>query len=142
MKSLIRTLLPASLVVCALLGGVSTSASAQGAHGRRIVHHTALGARVLCADGTWGYANRGGCADHDGVAVRQPTYNANINTGLTPRASARARVRANRHSAVARSVYSNTNPNRAIAKCNDGTYSHSATRRNACLSHGGVAAWL
>jgi Protein of unknown function (DUF3761) len=30
----------------------------------------------------------------------------------------------------------------ATARCKDGTFSHSATRRDACSHHGGVAQWL
>ncbi|WP_083528068.1 DUF3761 domain-containing protein [Curtobacterium ammoniigenes] len=33
-------------------------------------------------------------------------------------------------------------PSGATAKCNDGTYSFSQSRRGTCSSHGGVAAWL
>lgn len=30
----------------------------------------------------------------------------------------------------------------ATARCNDGTYSHSRSRRGACSRHGGVAQWF
>jgi len=136
MKPFIRRLLPASLVLCALAGSIPSTGSAQGAHGRRVVRHTVAGARVLCGDGSWGYANRGGCARHEGIAVRQPTYH------VVPRASARARIRANAKSAVAGSGWANTVRARAIARCNDGTYWHSSSRRGACHAHGGVSTWL
>lgn len=141
MKGFIRALLPAGLALCALAG----TASAQTTHA--VVRHNSMGTRILCNDGTWGYANRGGCADHDGVAVRQPTYTTNprysTNTvALTPRAAARARAAANYHSAVATSSYYSTIRRRATAKCNDGTYYHSTRHRGACDAHGGVATWF
>lgn len=33
-------------------------------------------------------------------------------------------------------------PNGATAKCRDGTYSFSESRRGTCSRHGGVASWL
>jgi hypothetical protein len=144
MKGFIRTLLPASLVLCALVGSIPASASAQ-VRAHTMVRRTSMGARILCNDGMWGYANRGGCANHDGVAVRQPTYTTNpvyATNVLTPRASARARARANSHSAVAGGTYSNTVRLHATAKCNDGTYWHSTRHRGACDAHGGVARWF
>jgi hypothetical protein len=33
-------------------------------------------------------------------------------------------------------------PTGAIAKCKDGTYSHSKQHSGACSQHGGVAQWL
>lgn len=166
MKGFIRTLLPASLVVCALIGSVSASASAQAAHrGRPVVRHTAWGAKVLCADGTWDYANRGNCANHDGIAVRQPTYGTNtarpgpaptpspqpnppgaptpsLRRAHLPPAPARARAGANYHSAVVRSGYSSGVRAHAIAQCSDGTYWHSTKRRGACAANGGVQTWF
>lgn len=35
-----------------------------------------------------------------------------------------------------------SNPAGASAKCRDGTYSYSQSRRGTCSSHGGVATWL
>lgn len=35
-----------------------------------------------------------------------------------------------------------SNPEGASAKCNDGTYSYSQSRRGTCSHHGGVAVWL
>jgi hypothetical protein len=37
---------------------------------------------------------------------------------------------------------SSSAPSGATAKCNDGTYSFSQSRRGTCSSHGGVAEWL
>jgi Protein of unknown function (DUF3761) len=94
--------------------------------------------RVLCEDGTWSTAGRASCDSHGGLAARYQV----TTTTPPPRASARARARASTRSAVYRSTYSNTNPTRAIARCNDGTYWHSTTRVNACSGHGGVSTWL
>jgi hypothetical protein len=43
---------------------------------------------------------------------------------------------------VPRPVRSNTAPAGATARCRDGTYSFSQSRRGTCSGHGGVAAWL
>ncbi|KKP38450.1 MAG: sh3 type 3 domain protein [Candidatus Peregrinibacteria bacterium GW2011_GWF2_33_10] len=39
-------------------------------------------------------------------------------------------------------TYYNSAPSGATAKCNDGTYSFSQSRRGTCSHHGGVAQWL
>lgn len=43
---------------------------------------------------------------------------------------------------VCRPEASTTAPSGATAKCGDGTYSFSQSRRGTCSSHGGVAVWL
>lgn len=43
---------------------------------------------------------------------------------------------------VCRPEVSSSAPSGATAKCGDGTYSFSQSRRGTCSSHGGVAAWL
>jgi hypothetical protein len=43
---------------------------------------------------------------------------------------------------VCRPEASSTVPTGATARCGDGTYSFSQSRRGTCSSHGGVAAWL
>lgn len=43
---------------------------------------------------------------------------------------------------VQRPVRSNTAPAGATARCRDGTYSFSQSRRGTCSGHGGVASWL
>ncbi|MFC4244608.1 DUF3761 domain-containing protein [Gryllotalpicola reticulitermitis] len=43
---------------------------------------------------------------------------------------------------VCRPEVSSSAPSGATAKCNDGTYSSSQSRRGTCSSHGGVAVWL
>jgi hypothetical protein len=39
-------------------------------------------------------------------------------------------------------AYSDSVPAGASAKCRDGTYSFSQSRRGTCSRHGGVAEWL
>lgn len=39
-------------------------------------------------------------------------------------------------------AYSNSIPSGASARCGDGTYSFSQSRRGTCSRHGGVASWL
>jgi len=39
-------------------------------------------------------------------------------------------------------AYSNSVPSGASARCRDGTYSFSQSRRGTCSHHGGVASWL
>jgi hypothetical protein len=39
-------------------------------------------------------------------------------------------------------AYSNSVPAGASARCRDGTYSFSQSRRGTCSHHGGVASWL
>ena len=85
--------------------------------------------RMLCEDGSSSYSTAG-CSDHGGLASRQYTP--------VPRASQAAVLHANVRSAVARG-YANRVSRNAIARCSDGTYWHSTTRRNACYNHGGVA---
>lgn len=43
---------------------------------------------------------------------------------------------------VHRPQYSSSVPSGASARCRDGTYSFSQSRRGTCSHHGGVAAWL
>lgn len=43
---------------------------------------------------------------------------------------------------VHRPVHANRAPQGASARCRDGTYSFSQSRRGTCSHHGGVAVWL
>jgi hypothetical protein len=47
-----------------------------------------------------------------------------------------------RGNCVHRPVHAGRAPAGATAKCRDGTYSFSQSRRGTCSWHGGVAAWL
>ncbi|WP_448665162.1 DUF3761 domain-containing protein [Sphingomonas sp. CJ20] len=50
--------------------------------------------------------------------------------------------RSSRGTCVPRPRRSNRPPAGASAKCRDGTYSFSQSRRGTCSRHGGVADWL
>jgi hypothetical protein len=110
------------------------------------------GAQVttLCADGTTSNSvGRGTCSGHGGAKGAEATSKT---TGepvpaagtAVPRASARARVRANSNSAVVSGsgAAEDNNAAGAIARCKDGLYSHARNHRGACSRHGGVASWL
>jgi Protein of unknown function (DUF3761) len=43
---------------------------------------------------------------------------------------------------VHRPVFTNSAPSGASARCRDGSYSFSQSRRGTCSHHGGVAQWL
>jgi len=47
-----------------------------------------------------------------------------------------------RGNCVHRPVFAPTAPHGASARCADGTYSFSQSRRGTCSHHGGVAEWL
>ena len=47
-----------------------------------------------------------------------------------------------RGNCVHRPVHADRAPSGATAKCRDGTYSFSQSRRGTCSWHGGVASWL
>lgn len=117
------------------------------------------GAQVttMCADGTTSNSTgRGTCSGHGGARgaeatsrttgapIRAPgTAGALPRSIPTPRASAKARARANENSAVVGSgAAEDNNSAGAIARCKDGLYSHARNRRGACSRHGGVASWL
>ncbi len=117
------------------------------------------GAQVttICADGTTSNSTgRGTCSGHGGARgaeatsrvtgapIRAPGTAASPRASVpTPRASARARTRADENSAVVRSgAAEDNNSAGAIARCKDGLYSHARNRRGACSRHGGVASWL
>jgi resuscitation-promoting factor RpfB len=50
--------------------------------------------------------------------------------------------RNSRGNCVPRPIRSTSVPRGATAKCRDGTYSFSQSRRGTCSHHGGVAQWL
>ena len=157
MKSSIRSLCAAGLVLGAFLVASPSTAAAQGNRhkvekqerkvekavvkadrradrrvARAVVRRNAYSTRnrYLCNDGSWWSSNT--CAGHDGLASRQYTP--------VPHASAQAIAHANANSAVAR-AYANGVRTNAIARCNDGTFWHGSTRVSACYRHGGVARW-
>ena len=114
----------------------------------------AQAAATICKDGTTSVSSgRGACSGHGGVnkkamKAQKKAAKAEVKaadkgaTAATPKASAKAKTRANSNSAVAGSGASeDNNPAGAIARCKDGLYSHAKNRRGACSRHGGVASW-
>lgn len=92
----------------------------------------AAASMVKCTDGAMSAGGRGACSGHGGIAV-------------ATRAPARAE-KAETRATAARAAGGNgsaedNNPVGSIAKCKDGMYSHSKSRRGACGHHGGVASW-
>jgi hypothetical protein len=119
----------------------------------KAVTRTTAGTQVttICMDGTTtSSSGRGTCSGHGGARgaeATSATTGAAIpapRTAAAPRASSRARVRANANSAVVRGsgAADDNNPVGAIAQCKDGLYSHAVNRRGACGHHGGVATWM
>ena len=94
-------------------------------------------AQVTCADGTKSNGGQGACSHHGGVAH-------NGAAPAPPPAPAPAPPPApnspNTTGGSGESV--NNNPQGAIAKCKDGSYSHAKQHSGACSKHGGVAQWL
>lgn len=114
----------------------------------------AQAAATICKDGTTSVSSgRGACSGHGGVnkkamkaekkAAKAEVKAAGKAGSPTPRASAKAKTRANDNSAVVSGsgAGEDNNPAGAIARCKDGLYSHAKNRRGACSRHGGVASW-
>ncbi len=128
----------------------------------KAITHTAAGTKVTvtCTDGSKSNSTgRGSCSGHGGVMMAgatSKTTNAPVLVPSTatppansrrsaplPRASARARERANENSRVAGSGSADdNNPSGAVAQCKDGMYSHAQHSRGSCGHHGGVARWM
>lgn len=112
--------------------------SASGIHGcdaRGGVASTTT--QIRCTDGTLTAGGIHACATHGGVSTTQMNgqynngqYNSTIN-GRNDRAESARQLRAERVAIR----------NGATAKCEDGTFSKAASRRGACVQHGGIAAW-
>lgn len=159
---------PAQTVKCA--DGTTSTATGKGAcsHHGGIAHSTAGGAAttnapppaapppapaaasgspVKCADGTMGTSGRGACSHHGGIAhstgaaatTTKPVPPAAPAMAPTPTAPPAA-TQAPRNATGPGS--GPNDPRGAIAKCKDGTYSHSKTHTGACSHHGGVQQWL
>ncbi len=93
------------------------------------------GGPVMCADGTTSNTSgQGACSHHGGVK----------HNGTAPAAppAAPPPAPANTPTMTGNGTAPSNNPQGAIAKCKDGTYSHSKQHSGACSQHGGVAQWL
>ena len=121
---------------------------------------------VTCTDGTTAsHGGKGACSKHGGVkksdiATEKPaketkkgkrkkqaiepekpaaTTPASAGTAATTTPSTTTSAQ----SATGKSTSGKkTDPNGAIARCKDGTYSHAKTHHGACSRHGGAAEWL
>lgn len=92
----------------------------------------AAASTVKCTDGAMSAGGRGACSGHGGIAVATPAQ------ARAEKAETRATAA---HAAVGNGSAEDNNPVGSIAKCKDGMYSHSKSRRGACGHHGGVANW-
>jgi hypothetical protein len=118
-------------------------------------------ATVTCKDGSTSKAGKGACSHHGGVnrgAAQAPSTAAPSatpapapSTSKAPSASPAPEAPAPQPAAksthapattTGSSKAANTDPTGAIAKCKDGSYSHSKRHSGACSHHGGVAKWL
>lgn len=112
----------------------------------------------ICKDGSsTETVGRGACSGHGGVDLvatnaaqkdakakkadkKAAKATASGDTAAAKKATAKAQVaNAKAEKADARAAKDSTG---ATAKCKDGTYSHAATTKGACSSHGGIAVKL
>jgi hypothetical protein len=92
----------------------------------------AAGPAVMCTDGTMSNTSgKGACSHHGGVK----------HNGATPPAPP-APAPAAAPAMAGNGDHPNNDPQGAIAKCKDGTYSHAKQHSGACSQHGGVGQWL
>jgi len=77
-----------------------------------------------------------------GVVARSHRSHRTSHSYLEPASTSAAYYRAAGGDLVHRPVQASTAPAGASAKCYDGTYSFSESRRGTCSHHGGVARWL
>ncbi|MGO9829742.1 MAG: DUF3761 domain-containing protein [Myxococcaceae bacterium] len=105
-------------------------------------------ASVTCKDGTTSKGGKGACSGHGGID-KSAGSTAKAAAPAAPAAAAPAPPAAPAAAAPAaagapstKTTGPNSDPTGAIAKCKDGTYSHSKHHEGACSSHGGVATWL
>jgi hypothetical protein len=110
-------------------------------------------APVTCTDGTTSpHGGRGACSKHggikkDGAAPTAAAAPAPAAAGSAPAAAPAAQPAKPAKAATAATTKSgehsvNDDATGAIAKCKDGSYSHSKTHTGTCSKHGGVADWL
>ena len=113
---------------------VALSSLALGAFLSLPAHAASASGPVTCTDGTTAaHGGRGACSKHGGIKK-----DAAAAAGPAMKASA-SKMSGTKSSS---SKASNTDPTGAIAKCKDGTYSHSKTHTGSCSRHGGVDSWM
>jgi hypothetical protein len=131
---------------CSGHGGVdakATSAAKQAAK---------AAAQVTCTDGTRSNPGRGACSHHGGIVgsvAAQPRAVPSLPASVPANSPARTNSQAKSRAPSATTVTNassrkgeDNDPTDAIARCNDGMYSHAANHRGACSKHGGVAKFL
>lgn len=137
-----RRLLIVSTLVTTVAVGLSLSLTLEAAQAPQ-------GATAQCKDGSYTSAStkRGACSGHGGIG----TWFADTRTGGKPGTQAAAPAPKNQTSQTPRDTRSsgpaNTSapsaqPAGATGRCQDGTFTSTATRRGACTGHGGVATWF
>jgi len=94
-------------------------------------------ATVKCKDGTTSKGGQGACSGHGGI----DKGGGSAAPAAAPAAAKPARPAAAQTSASDQEPVS-SDASGAIAKCNDGSYSHAKVHTGACSRHGGVAQWL
>jgi hypothetical protein len=94
-------------------------------------------ATVKCKDGTTSKGGQGACSGHGGI----DKGGGSAAPAAAPAAAKPARPAAAQTSASDEEPVS-SDASGAIAKCNDGSYSHAKVHTGACSRHGGVAQWL
>jgi hypothetical protein len=93
---------------------------------------------VMCTDGTTSNTSgKGACSHHGGVK-----HNGTAPVAAAAPAAAPPPAPANTPAVGGSGNAPSNDPTGAIAKCKDGTYSHSKQHSGACSQHGGVAQWL
>jgi len=113
---------------------------------------------VVCKDGTSSKGGKGACSGHGGVDKKAKPPAAAAPSAPAPASPAPAQAAPASPAAAApapvakaqpasqgsgeKSKSVNTDPTGAIARCKDGTYSHSKQHEGACSKHGGVGEWL
>lgn len=112
----------------------------------------AQGVTTVCRDGTTTTAVRGPCAFHGGVdgkatsSIRKATKDARKAERDRLKDLRKEQKEDDRRIRTANGVLmlrrEDQDPRGAIALCRDGRYSHVATRRTACVDHGGVSRFL
>ena len=131
---------------CGTHGGVDSAATKAAQAGARAAQRPANTAATMvkCRDGFLTTAARGACLQHRGIASAVGAGDK-VNAALQMDDHARKarQEHASPPGAAPRAPAAATDdkPAGAIAECNDGTYSHAASRAKACTANGGVKRW-
>jgi hypothetical protein len=107
--------------------GTYSTSGIHGCDARGGVASTSASATLRCTDGTLTTGGIHACAAHGGVSSNQSNIqnNGQYNNGQYDANDPRTRK----------------GMKNVTARCQDGTYSKAASRRGACVQHGGIATW-